>query len=139
MRPHALALPTLFLLTAALCMVGGVSLGIFMGITHDFSLAPIHGHLNLLGWASLALMGLTLRAWPELAVGWLAVAQYVISAGAAVVFPVGIYLSIRHDAPALVILAAFVWQAGALLFAGRLAGLLLARRRDALPEPMPAE
>ena len=55
-------LPLLFLATAAFCLVCGVGMGIAMGITHDFHLAPVHAHLNLLGWASLALMGLTYRA-----------------------------------------------------------------------------
>jgi hypothetical protein len=41
----------LMFMTAAACMVAGTT----MGITHDFALAPGHAHLNLLGWASLAL------------------------------------------------------------------------------------
>ena len=40
---------------AALC---GMSLGIFMGIRGDFTLVPVHAHINLLGWVSLALYGL---------------------------------------------------------------------------------
>ncbi|WP_165943524.1 hypothetical protein [Roseicella aquatilis] len=55
-------LPLLFLASAALCLVIGVTMGIAMGIAHDFHLAPVHAHLNLLGWTSLALMGLTYRA-----------------------------------------------------------------------------
>ncbi len=34
---------------AALC---GMGLGIFMGISHDFSLTPVHAHVNLLGWVT---------------------------------------------------------------------------------------
>jgi len=60
--PSMPRLPLLFLATAAFCLVCGVGMGIAMGITHDFHLAPVHAHLNLLGWASLALMGLTYRA-----------------------------------------------------------------------------
>lgn len=119
-------IPLLFLATAAACMVAGVSLGIGMGVVHDFSLAPVHAHTNLVGWASLALMGLTFRAWPELAEGPLAVVQFVLSAGAAVVFPVGIYLALTQDAPGVAIAAGFVWLAGALLFLGRLLRLALA-------------
>ena len=40
---------------AALC---GMSLGIFMGMSRDFTLAPVHAHINLLGWVTLALYGL---------------------------------------------------------------------------------
>jgi hypothetical protein len=119
-----------FLAAASACLVGGTSLGIAMGISHDFSLAPVHAHLNLLGWASLALMGLTYRAWPELARNRkAALAQFVLSAGAAVVFPLGIWLAITRHNPALAIVVALVWLAGALLFLGRLLALAWARRR----------
>lgn len=43
---------------AALC---GMSLGIFMASHQDFTLAPAHAHLNLLGWVSMALYGLWYR------------------------------------------------------------------------------
>lgn len=43
---------------AALC---GMSLGIFMATRQDFTLAPAHAHLNLLGWVSMALYGLWYR------------------------------------------------------------------------------
>jgi hypothetical protein len=119
-------LPLAFMTAAAACLVAGVALGIGMGIAHDFQLAPVHAHTNLVGWASLALMGLTFRAWPELAEGRLAVTQFVLSAGSAFCFPPGIYLAIAHEQPIVAILAGFVWFGGALLFLGRLAGLLLA-------------
>jgi len=42
-----------------------------MGITQDFTLAPAHAHLNLLGWVTMALIGLYYRgavtAWRRLA------------------------------------------------------------------------
>lgn len=125
-------LPLLFLSTAAACLLVGVGMGIAMGITHDFSLSPVHAHLNLLGWTSLALIGLTLRAYPELmrnrAAAW---AQYGLSAGSAVVFPAGIYLAITQDAPGLAIAASLLWLAGAILFLVRLVGMMLARETTA--------
>ena len=33
-------------------------LGIYMGMHEDFTLAPVHAHINLLGWVTLALYGL---------------------------------------------------------------------------------
>ena len=53
-----------FLILAAACLIVGVVMGIAMGVVHDFRLGPVHAHLNLLGWASLALFGLTYRAYP---------------------------------------------------------------------------
>jgi hypothetical protein len=121
-------LPLLFLATAAACLLAGVGMGIAMGITHDFSLSPVHAHLNLLGWTSLALMGLTLRAYPELLRSRvLARAQYGLSAGSALVFPAGIYLAVTQDAPGVAIAASLVWFAGVVLFLARLVGLLVAR------------
>jgi len=46
-----------FFAVAPLYVLVGMSLGIFMGATMDFSLAPAHAHLNLLGWVTMALYG----------------------------------------------------------------------------------
>lgn len=124
-------LPLLFLTAAASCLLVGVCLGLGMGMAHDFHLAPVHAHLNLVGWTSLSLMGLTYRAYPELAERRLpAITQFILSAGSAMAFPFGIYLAIEHDAPALAIIAGMVWLVGTLLFLARL--VLLALR----PDPM---
>lgn len=45
-------------LVAALAAMTGMALGIHMGIAQDFTLAPAHAHLNLLGWVTMALYGL---------------------------------------------------------------------------------
>ncbi len=132
-------IPLLFLVAAALCMVVGVALGIAMGMAHDFQFAPVHAHINLLGWTSLALMGLTYRAWPELCRARTAAAmQFVLSAASAFAFPFGIYLSIAHGQPALAISAALVWFAGAVLFLARLVLLLMVRGPVRLPRAMQA-
>jgi hypothetical protein len=39
-------------------------LGGFMGMTQQFTLAPVHAHLLLLGWASLALAGIVYHLYP---------------------------------------------------------------------------
>ncbi len=49
---------------AALYLVIGVAMGIAMGIKQNFTLAPVHAHINLLGWASLGIMGVIYHAWP---------------------------------------------------------------------------
>lgn len=43
--------------TAVVYALGGMVLGMYMGGSGDHSMAPVHAHINLLGWASLALMG----------------------------------------------------------------------------------
>jgi hypothetical protein len=132
-------LPLLFMVAAAACLVCGVALGIAMGITHDFQLAPVHAHANLVGWASLALMGLTLRAWPELAAGRLAIAQCALSISAAICFPPGIYFAVMHEAPQLAIVAGITWFLGAILFLSRLVHLLVASAPRRMPLAVPAE
>jgi cbb3-type cytochrome oxidase subunit 1 len=42
----------------------GALLGGFMGMTQQFTLAPVHAHVLLLGWASLALAGIVYHLYP---------------------------------------------------------------------------
>lgn len=42
---------------AALAGATGISMGIYMGINEDFTLAPSHAHLNLLGWVTMSIYG----------------------------------------------------------------------------------
>jgi hypothetical protein len=56
-----------FIKIAVLYLALGVTAGVVMGITHVFTFTPVHAHLNLLGWASLALVGLVYHAYPQAA------------------------------------------------------------------------
>lgn len=53
--------------TALVYFVGAIALGIVMAASHDFRLKGLHVHLNLLGWVSMALFGVLLRLFPQLA------------------------------------------------------------------------
>ncbi len=57
----------LFLRTAVIYVLAGMSLGIFMALSDDHSQMPTHAHMNLLGWASMALYAVVYRVWPEAA------------------------------------------------------------------------
>ena len=50
---------------ASINLVIGMSLGIYMGIQHDHTLAPVHAHLNLIGWVSLFIVGLFYKLHPN--------------------------------------------------------------------------
>ncbi|MFL5296231.1 MAG: hypothetical protein ACJ798_07600 [Phenylobacterium sp.] len=50
-------LPLAFFTAAALCALGGMVWGVIMAASNDHTMMPAHAHLNLLGWATLALMG----------------------------------------------------------------------------------
>ena len=107
---------TAFLLLATACLIIGVCLGIYMGVNEDLQLVAVHTHLNLVGWASLALFGVIYRLYPELAASRLARAQFWLSAPSALVFPVGIYLAQAHQMHAVVIATSLLWLLGALVF-----------------------
>lgn len=78
----------------------GMLLGIQMGISQDFSLAPAHAHANLLGWVTMMLYGLYHRsAAVESGLAWL---QAGLGAAGFAVFAIGLgaYLS-GHDPAAM--------------------------------------
>ena len=50
---------------AGLYLILGMTLGIAMGATERFALAPAHAHVNLLGWVTLALAAAVFTLWPE--------------------------------------------------------------------------
>lgn len=56
-----------WVLLALLYFVFAVALGVGMAASHDFRLRPIHVHLNLLGWVSLALTGWVYTQFPRAA------------------------------------------------------------------------
>jgi cbb3-type cytochrome oxidase subunit 1 len=53
-----------FLKIAVVYLVLGAILGLAMGIKQNFALVPVHAHLLLLGWASLALAGVVYHLYP---------------------------------------------------------------------------
>ncbi len=105
-----------FLLLGAIMLTAGVTLGIVMGVKHDFSLAPVHAHINLVGWASLSLFGIVYKLYPQMAKSRLAALHFILAAPAALMFPIGIALSILADRPLVAIVAAFLWLGGVILF-----------------------
>ncbi|MFN7129408.1 MAG: hypothetical protein ACK4OJ_10125 [Brevundimonas sp.] len=117
-------LSTAFLRLAVLFAALGVSLGYFMGVTHDFTISPVHAHINLLGWVSMFLYGLFYRAYPGAQSGalplihfWLAVIGLPIMMAALAVQLLGVtslapFAAIGIVAgPTLVLLGMFLFAA----------------------------
>jgi hypothetical protein len=113
-----------FLLLATFMLICGAVLGIVMGAREDFQLMPVHAHLNLAGWASLALFGLTYRAYPQLAANRLAGLHFLVSATGSVLLPIGIGFALLRASPGLAIFASILWLIGVLMFLAQLARLL---------------
>jgi hypothetical protein len=70
--------------------MAGMVLGMVMGITHNFLLAPAHAHFLLLGYIAIFLSALYYRTVPEAAASRLAPVQAVVSVVGAILFPIGI-------------------------------------------------
>jgi hypothetical protein len=65
-----------FIKIAVVYLFGGACLGLAMGISGKFVLAPVHAHLLLLGWASLALAGVVYHLYPAAATTRLATLHF---------------------------------------------------------------
>jgi hypothetical protein len=70
--------------------LAGMVLGMVMGITRNFVLAPAHAHFLLLGYVAMFLSALYYRTVPEAAASRLAPYQAVVSVTGAILFPIGI-------------------------------------------------
>lgn len=70
--------------------LAGMTLGIVMGLRQDFTLAPVHAHINLLGFVILFLSALYYRTVPEAAGLLIAKFQAAAAIIGAIVFPIGI-------------------------------------------------
>jgi len=65
-----------YLRTAVVVALLGMALGLYMASAEDFTLAPVHAHVNLIGWLSFFAIGLYYRAFPEAGRGRLAAIQF---------------------------------------------------------------
>jgi hypothetical protein len=105
---------------AGLCALIGMIAGIVMGILQDFTIAPAHAHLNLLGWVTMALYGLYHRSAGR-TTGWLGWTQALTGAAGAATIGVGLALYLHfgdHAFFPLVIVGSLLAVLGMVLFLG---------------------
>ncbi len=55
-----------FLVIGSLYLLVGIMFGMYMGATGDHSLAPLHAHINLLGFVLMMIFGLVYRQFPQM-------------------------------------------------------------------------
>lgn len=110
---------TLWLKLAVIYLILGVALGIAMGATENFTLRPVHAHLNLLGWATLALAGLIYSVYPKAGESRLAKIHFWLHNLALPVMMGSLCLFLLGNTHVVPIMAAseFVAAAGVLVFA----------------------
>jgi hypothetical protein len=104
-----------FILVAIFYAMIGMVLGIAMGMKQDFSLAHLHAHINLIGWASMAIAGLVYKAFPDMT-GKLGKVHFYLANVAAVTQLVGIYLAITSGFIPAVVIGSMLTVLSMLLF-----------------------
>jgi len=109
----------IWLKIAVVYLLAGVTFGLVIGLTHQFQLAPVHAHANLLGWASLALAGVIYWLCPRAGGHWLGLAHFWLHNLGLPVFVGGLFLlySGHTAAESLVGIGATVALLGILFFA----------------------
>jgi hypothetical protein len=81
---------SLMMCTGAVILLVGMLAGIAMGVQQDFTLAPAHAHLNLVGGVLLFLFGLYYRLVPAAGNSPLAKVQGWLHIAGAILFPAGV-------------------------------------------------
>ncbi len=87
-----MALADRFFIVAILFALTGMTVGIWMGINGPevFNFAPVHAHINLVGWATLFLCGLWYRGAPAAAGTTLAHIHFWCALVGAILLVIGI-------------------------------------------------
>lgn len=106
----------LYIVIGSLYLVIGMTLGIVMGARQDFQLAPVHAHINLVGFVAHCLFGIVHRAWPALRTTALASLQFWLFVGGTPIFLGGVAIALFTGHAALAIIGAILVLLGALTF-----------------------
>jgi hypothetical protein len=106
----------LFFTTAVLSVLGGMVWGIVMAATGDHSLSGAHAHLNLVGWATMALTGVYYAMTGRASSGWLPMAHFGLAFTGLVTLVPGIAMAVSGKGEGLAILGSFLTLGAMLIF-----------------------
>lgn len=81
-----------FVLAGTVFLVVGISFGIHMGASGDHSFAPLHAHINLLGFVLSMVFALSYRTFAEMGASRLAVWHFWLHIAGAAVLLVMLFL-----------------------------------------------
>jgi hypothetical protein len=102
---------------AAIYLLVGASLGLYMGMNQNFALMPVHAHVLVAGWLSLAMAGVIYRVYPAASNTRLAHAHFWLHNLGLPTFMLGLAAMLTgHDVPALLPVGAFAFAAGLVCF-----------------------
>ncbi|MGH8281591.1 MAG: cytochrome-c oxidase [Gammaproteobacteria bacterium] len=89
----------IWLKIAVVYLLIGVIFGLVMGMSHQFQYAPVHAHINLLGWASLGLAGVIYWLCPRAGGHWLGLVHFWLHNIGLPIFVIGLFfLQAGHPA-----------------------------------------
>ncbi|HWG06179.1 MAG TPA: hypothetical protein VG271_14285 [Beijerinckiaceae bacterium] len=97
-------------------LVLGMSLGIGMGAANNFEFAPVHAHINLIGFVCHAVFGMAYRHWPSMKTSRLAPYQFWIFVVATPITLIGLVFTLTGGPVLPTILGSFGVLIGAVLF-----------------------
>lgn len=95
------SVPTWFFATAAFFALCGMIWGIQMAATQDYLLSPAHGHLNLIGFVTMAVIGTYYALTPSASGTRLAAIHYGLTTVTVVTLTPGIVFAINGEGEAL--------------------------------------
>jgi cbb3-type cytochrome oxidase subunit 1 len=105
-----------FFFMGAIYAVLGMALGVYMASTDEHSLAPVHSHVDLIGWVSMGLFGLYYHNVPDAARSRLAQIQFWVSSVGTLLLGPGIWIALKTLVGALAAVSALTVFAGMILF-----------------------
>ena len=105
-----------FFLMAAVYVTAGMAFGIWMSATGDHSLGPVHGHLNLIGWVSMAIFGIYYHLVPRAGESVIAKVHFAVATLGLWILVPGIGLAIRGETEALAKAGSLITIIGMLIF-----------------------
>jgi hypothetical protein len=109
-----------FFAFGTLCLLAGMTLGMVMGGSHDFTLMPAHAHLNLLGFVVMCVYGGFYALTRETMSCKLAWANFILSAAGVIVMIPALALMLKSgttDLEPVVAMGGGVSMLGLLVFA----------------------
>ena len=105
-----------FFATGVLAVTCGMVWGIQMSISQDHLMAPAHAHLNLVGWATMALFGIYYAMTPKAAASGLAKLHYIIALAGLIAMVPGIYMAIKGTGETFAAIGSILTLASMLVF-----------------------
>ena len=94
-------IPKLFFVTAAFFALAGMVWGIQMSASHDHTLSPAHGHLNLIGFVSMAVFGVYYALTAGARESRMSLVHYVLTLATVVILTPGIVLAMTEQTEAV--------------------------------------